>query len=430
MLLEPRDDLPLVQIQMRVGAGAATDTDERAGAAELATRLLREGTRRRSALEIESRLDHLGAIVEEELDHDGIDITAEFLQKDLREGLEIVMEMLLEPAFHPDAVRRQRDLLIEDIRSLRDEPDELADACFQHLLHTPHPYHRSEWGSVESVQRVERDHVLAFHREHVRPDRLWVGVAGAINGLDIEREIDRLIDRSIPTAATPEAEPADGSRVRREPRQRHRMVVIDRPGIDQTHLRIGGPGVTAAHPDLDVIEVANSIVGGGYTSRLMQEIRTRRGLVYDIGSSFDGGLDPGSFLVETSTAHKTAPQTVRVILDLLRRFRDHGPDADEVRRAIRYRLGMFAFETETAEAVLEERMDMAFYGLPDDYLDGYRERIGSLTRQDVVNAARTHFPAEGLLIVAVSDLGENRERLRDLAEEIGADGMEELDPRN
>lgn len=414
LLLEPRSDLPLAHVFLRFRGGASRDPEGAEGTGELVTRMLRRGTRRRSADAIEARIDWLGALVDEDLDHDGLDLEAEVLTPDLREALELLFELAFEPKFDDREIEKARDLLLEDIKATFDEPEEIADLAFAREFYAPHPYHRPIWGTVESVRSIDRSDLVAFHEQQVRCDELVVAVGGNFGSLDVVATVERLVARyASPGGASRfvTSRGVDPASPPPRPVSSGRVVAVHRAGFEQTQLRIGGPGVAVADPAIDTIEIANLIVGGGYTSRLMQELRIRRGLCYDIGSSFDAGLAPGAFVIDTSTKHENAADAVRTIRGILEQFRDEGPDDQEVERAIRYRLGMFAFEIETSEAVLEERLDMAFFGLPDDYLTRYRERVGAITRDDVIDVSRRHFPLDRLLVVAVTDLRKTGESL-------------------
>ncbi len=422
LLLEPHPELPLANVFLRFRGGAAQDPAGGEGTAELVARMLRRGTRRRTADAIETRIDWLGAIVEEDLDHDGLDLEAEVLTPDLREGLELLFELAFEPKFEPREIDKTRDLLLEDIKSVVDEPEEIADLAFAREFYAPHPYHRPVWGTVDSVRSIDRAAVVAFHERYVRPENLVLAVGGNFGDLDVVATVERLVARYASSTPTAGDAVSIGSPAPR-PVVDGRIVAVHRAGFEQTHLRIGGAGVAVADPSIDTIEIANLVVGGGYTSRLMQELRIRRGLCYDIGSAFDAGLAPGAFVIDTSTKHENAAEAVRTIRSVLETFRESGPDEQEVERAIRYRLGMFAFEVETPEAVLEERLDMAFFGLPDDYLTNYRDRVAAITRDDVLDVTRRHFPLDRLLVVAVTDLDKTRDSLA----ELGA--VEALDAR-
>lgn len=412
LLLEPDRSLPLFQVLLRVGSGSALDPAGKEGLAELTTRLLRQGAAGRPAAEIERALDRMGGSVVEELDHDAIDLSAEFLAEDFERGLALFFDLALRPDFPRGAVARERRRQIEDIAALRDDPAALADLYFDRALYAPHPYHRSELGTRESVRTLRRDDVIAFHREHFRPDNLIVGVSGDFDPGRARRAIE---ERLGPIAAR--ARPATVEVPRPNPLPRGRKVLlVHRRGLEQTQLRIGGMGIRGGDPDLDRVELANTAFGGGYASRLVDEIRIRGGLGYDIESSFDTGRTAGSFVIESATKHDAVLPLVERCLESLRIFRNAGPTDEEAERAVRYRLGMFAFEVETADSRMEERVDAVFYGQPESYLDSYADRIRSVTPAELRRVAREHFPADALLIVAVTDARRTHRALRELGE--------------
>ena len=409
IVLEPERKLPLVQFLLRIEAGSAFEPPTLGGMAELTTRLLRRGTADRTGPELERRLDELGASLAEDLDHDAVDLSLEVLSRDAEEGLALLLEVAFRPSFPEADIERVRGLLVDDIAALADEPAELADLIFSAEYYAPHPYHRSEWGTRESVQRITREDLVAFHRRHFRPERTILGISG-------DFDPDRLIEvtRRLLPAGHGSAPRGPVSTERPRGVQGLRVVAAHRPGIEQSHIRIGGGLVRADHPDFNAIEIDNTILGGLYTSRLVESIRIRHGLSYDIASSFDAGRDPGPFVVETYTRHDRAVETIRRIREELERFSADGPTDDEIERALRYHEGAMAFEIETAESLMEERMELRFHGLPESTLVDLPAQLRALDRDTLRRVANEHFPAHDLLVVVVTDLAKNRDALAGL----------------
>ncbi len=403
VLVEPSFRLPLAHVVLRLPAGAAHDPLGRAGTAELVARCLRKGSTRRSGDDIEDRLEELGAELEADLDHDGLDLTLDVLSSDFEAGLSLLFEVAFQPSFPTKAVRSTRALLLDDLAASAEDPDELADAWFATSVYGAHPYARSSWGTQAEVGSLGPDSLRRFHRTRYRPADAIVGVAGAIDPEHARTAVADAARRALtvmppPLEARPRPRPAP-------PRgEAPGTLVIHRPGLEQTYLRLGALSISADAPDLDAIEVASFVLGGGMTSRLVDEVRARRGLCYDIRTGFDAGADPGAFWIETSTRHETAPEALAVIGRELERFRADGPDEAEFHRAVANGHASFGFDTETPEDILHERVDAEFYGRPRDWNDRTLDRLDALTPDEVRRVARDRFPAGPWHVIAVTDV--------------------------
>jgi len=402
VLLEiPRAGSSLVTIRMRLRAGARDDPAGREGLAELSARALRAGTVRRPGSEVEIALDSLGALLATDVRHDATDVEIDLLRSDLEAGLDLLFEIVFTPRFPRREFRRERGILLDDLAGMREDPGDIADLLFASEVYRPHPYHRPIWGTEASVRPLRPVSAASFHRRRYRTDGGLVTVAGDTRGHALPAGISRRLAelavppvRPGPATACPSPRPPSGVRV----------VAAHRPGLHQTHLRIGAPAIPRRHPDRDAVLLANTIFGDSATSRLMENVRGRRGLAYGAASAFEAGRDTGAFVVETQTAHATAGEALARILELLGRFRARGPNPTELRRAVRYRLGLFTIDTETPAELARRHLDAEFLGLGADSVEGFPQRLASLSLATVRDAARKHFPADDILIVAVTDL--------------------------
>jgi zinc protease len=179
------------------------------------------------------------------------------------------------------------------------------------------------------------------------------------------------------------------------------VLVVDKPDATQTQVRIAVPALPRRSPDYFPAVVASGILGGGFTSRLMEAIRVNRGLSYGVRSRFAMSRSGGLFLVSTFTKNETAGEIVSVALDEVERFCDGGPTAEEMQRIQAYLAGLFPLSLESNEQVAEKLCDMALYGLSAEEIAEYPERVRAVSAAEVVEVARRTFPRERGVVVAV-----------------------------
>jgi zinc protease len=177
--------------------------------------------------------------------------------------------------------------------------------------------------------------------------------------------------------------------------------VVDKPDATQAQVRLASPGFPRRSPDYFAAAVANAVLGGGFTSRLVEAIRVNRGLSYGVRSRFAMSRAAGIFTVSSFTKNETAGELVRVALDEIARFREEGPSPAEVERAASYLAGLYPLSLETHEQWADRLADLQLYGYPLEEVAGYRERIRAVRPEEAHEVARRHLPSGGGAIVAV-----------------------------
>jgi zinc protease len=177
--------------------------------------------------------------------------------------------------------------------------------------------------------------------------------------------------------------------------------VVDKPDLSQTQLRIGVPALARRSASYFAATVANATFGGGFTSRLVEAIRVNRGLSYGVRSRYAMSRAAGMFYVSSFTKNETAAELVEVALDEARRYVEEGPGPEELSRAQAWLAGLYPLSLETHDQVAEKIADLRLYGLDPEEVTGYRERVRAVTAEECRAVARSTFPLEGGVIVAV-----------------------------
>jgi zinc protease len=397
-------ELPLVDFTMLVGAGAAQDPPGKEGLAALTAGTLRRGAGRWSADELARTIESLGGTIATTPGTDATVITAEFLAGDFATGVDLLRAVVREPAFARDEVRRTRDEQLAGLVAAREEPSALAEKCFAAWLYGRHPYGRSTDGSAASVGSLGRGDVRDFYDRWYHPNDTILVLVGDVVAADALARLQ---------AAFGDWKPRPDALARREgppaPLTARRVLLVDKPDATQTQIRIGAPALGRNDPDLLASQVANTVLGGGFTSELVEELRIKRSLTYGASSAFVARLTGGDFRVQTFTKTPTTVETLKLALDVEDAFRTRPIDAKLVGKAKTYMRGQFPLRVETPEALAWRLAEIELYGLPEDELSTYRSRVAAITPAEASRAAAAHmFAPAAAAIVVVGQAAEIR----------------------
>ena len=389
-----RDGVPLAAVRLLVRACSALDPPRRHGLAHLVATSARRGTRRRSGRRLDEEVESLGAELGAGADEDaawfGLSAPAESLGR----LLDLAVEVATEPSFPAAEVDRLRRREVAALQHDLDEPSAVADRAMLGAAYGDHPYGHPVEGRVRHLAAARRPDVVGFHRRWYGPSAATLVVVGSVDPERALRQVRRRLGGWRGSGGAPPELPVPAT----APRS---VLVVDKPDATQTQVRIAIPALPRRSPHYFPAVVASGILGGGFTSRLMEAIRVNRGLSYGVRSRFAMSRSGGLFLVSTFTKNETAGEIVSVALDEVERFCDGGPTAEEMQRIQAYLAGLFPLSLETNEQVAEKLCDMALYGLSAEEIAEYPERVRAVTAAEVVEVARRTFPRERGVVVAV-----------------------------
>lgn len=391
----PRGPLPLVAVRLVVHSGTASDDPERLGVADFAARLLRRGAGGLDADQLSQAIELVGASLGGFAAEESFVVSMSTPTKHVERMLELFAKVVLEPTFPEAEVALHRRRSVASLVAERDDPSALADRALGHATWGSHPYGRDAAVTTKQLGAVSPAALRRFHRERLGPAVANLFVVGDVRPDAVRARVDRLFStwRGGPTAPprVPEL------RALARPGQ---VMLVDKADQTQVQVRLGAMGVPRGHPDHFPIGVMNAALGGGFTSRLMREIRVKRGLSYGAGSSFEMLRSGGLFSFSSFTKTDSVTQLLDVALGEISKMRQRGPTAREVSTVQRYIAGLFPARLETNEAVAGALADVEHYGLPDDWLATYRERIAAVTVAQARAAARAHlFDDERCLVL-------------------------------
>jgi zinc protease len=390
--------LPVVSVTLFMRAGEADLDSDRAGLAVLTGDALEGGTARRSGTELAEALEGIGARVGANTGWEGTSVSMSCLADRLEEGLGLLAEAVLEPAFPEDEVERGREQRLAAIRQRAMDPAALAsDAAAGRIFASNVPYARPLGGTEASIGPMTRARLRGYTEAFYRPERGGLVVVGDVDPSEIEELAARHLG-----AWSGSPPPAAGFEVEAPTRER-RVWIVDRPGSVQSEIRIGHLGAARSTPDYFPLSVVNMLFGGSFTSRLNLNLRERNGFTYGVRSRFGFRTRPGPFLVSTSVGTEVTAPAVREIIAELEGLVEGGPTDEEVAAARDFAAGVFGLQLETVGQIGTRLTQLVVYGLEDGYYHRYRDNIRAVTTEEAADAARRHIRPDEAQIVVVGD---------------------------
>lgn len=394
----PLHALPLVAVRLVVRAGAAADAHGLGGRASLTAEVLDEGTRHRSALDIATLLETLGADFAVSADWDQTVVVLQVLPARLEAALGLLSEIVTEPAFAAEEfARKKRERLLALLQD-RDEPAVLASRAFAaHVYGDRHAYGNAVAGDARSVEALDRDALVRFHQAHYRPAGAFLVVTGDVRSGRLRPLLERVFEGWSCGPPVPVPQPA-------RPAPRATAVrIVDRPAAPQSELRIGHAGPPRTTGDYFPLVVMNTILGGSFTSRLNTRLREEKGYTYGVRSSFAFRGGPGPFVVSTAVGTAATADAAADVLREIRRMREATVPAAELDRARNYLALGLPRRFETLDGISEHIADVLLHGLADDYYDHFMARVRAVSAAEVLEAAARHLDPDHTGIVLAGD---------------------------
>jgi zinc protease len=394
VIIAERPGVPLAAVRLVLRGGAALDPRGRSGLAHLVALTSRRGTRRRTGPEIDLAVESLGAElgagVDEDATYYGLSAPTEVLPR----CLDLLADVATAPVFPPAEVQRLRRREIASLAHDLDEPAVVADRAMLQATYGDHPYGHPPEGRVRDLGAIRRGDVTAFHARRYRPSTallVLVGSMDADEALALVRR--RFAGWRAPDGALEPLAPTAPPRTS--------VLVVDKPDVTQAQVRIASAGFPRNSPDYFAGMVASALLGGGFTSRLVEAVRVNRGLSYGVRSRFATSGAGGIFFVSSFTKVESTAELVRVILEETARFCEDGPRPEELERTRSYLCGLFPLSLETHDQLAEKLADLALYGLSDEEVTLFRERVRAVSPEQARDTGRRYFPLDDRVVVAV-----------------------------
>jgi zinc protease len=395
----PNPELPLITLSALVRTGAIYEPAEKIGLAELTGSVMRTGgTERMTGDQIDEELEYLAANIAVGIGIETGGASLDILKKDFRRGLAIFTDLLRRPAFAVEKLELAKRQTLEAIRRRPDNPAGITAREFRKLLYgADHPFGRES--TAETVSRITRADLVAFHRQFFTPQGMILGVSGDFEKPAMLAALREAFgdweSRPVALPAIPPVSLASSATTR--------PVFLVRRNLTQTHLRLGQLSVRENDPDYFALALLDDILGGNsFTSRLFRDVRSRQGLAYSVGSALrPGHLAPGALLLHALTKAPTTYQALSSMLEQFDRLRREPVSDLELKQAKDAFLNSFVFSFADAGQIVGRLMELEYHGLPSDFLQRFRDSVIGLTKEDLLRAARKHLHPDRLIILAV-----------------------------
>ena len=397
LMIVEQHELPLADFALVIGSGGTADPSGKGGVANLTAQMLREGTTTRKSLDIADQSSFLGISIFPQASWESTTLSLHTPTAQLDSALALYADVALHPSFPANEFDRIKKNRLTELLQLRDQGPAIANTAFPAILYGPgHPYGAPLIGTETSVTGLSTADLQAYYQANFKPNNATLIIVGDVNPSQIEQKINSLFGSwqrgDVPLVSYGEP-PKPGTTT---------IYLIDKPGAAQSSFRIGSIGVPRSTKDYFALTVMNTILGGSFSSRLMQNLREAKGYTYGAGSRFDMRRAAGPFTAQAEIVSAKSDSALIEFMKELNNIRKTVP-ADELSRAKRYLQLQLPENFETTRDIAAALVPVALYNLPLDYYNTYVQNVEAVTQPDVNRVAQQYINPSALAIVIVGD---------------------------
>ena len=400
-------DLPMLDVAVDFPAGSAFDTAEKSGVAGLTLGLLDLGAEGLSENDISRTMADIGAQLGGRFEPDRAGLSVRTLSSvaERDQALDILSRVLQHPLFPEDVLAREKTRLIASLKEAETKPESIADRAFNKAVFGTHPYGLRASGEVVTVEKIQRAELEAFYRAHYGAKGAVVAIMGDVTRAEAENIAQKLTAQLPPGGASATVSPVTMQIKPSEQRITHPAT--------QSHILMGVPGMSRDDPDYFPLYVGNYILGGGgFVSRLMNEVREKRGLAYSVYSYFMPMQQPGAYQIGLQTKKDQADQALKLTRVTLREFIAKGPSEKELKAAKQNIIGGFPMRIDSNRKILDYLSVIGFYNLPLTYLDDFVGKVDKVTVAQIRDAFKRHVNPDAMATVIVGAPEANTEHVK------------------
>jgi zinc protease len=389
-------DIPMLDVAVTLQAGSSFDAVDKSGVAGLTHQMLDSGSEGLSEDEISRGMADIGAQFGGGFDQDRASVSLRTLSSvaERDKGLDIMARVLQHPVFPEAVLAREKVRLIAALKEAETKPESIAEKAFQKAVFGTHPYALRGSGEVETVEKIAVQDLRDFYRAHYQADHAVVAIMGDATRAQAEA-IAQQLTAQLPASAAPAALPKVVMKIAASEQR------IPHPAT-QSHILIGAPGMARGDPDFFPLYVGNyTLGGGGFVSRLMNEVREKKGLAYSVYSYFMPLKQPGAFQIGLQTKKEQADEALQLARKTLADFVAQGPTEKELLAAKQNIIGGFPLRIDSNRKILEYLSVIGFYDLPLTYLDDFTRNIDRVTVAQIRDAFKRHIDPQAMATVIV-----------------------------
>ncbi len=394
-----RKELPIVNLQLVIRSGGASDPKNMPGLSSIVSDMLKEGTKKKKAAEFAEAVEFLGSNLEVGSGTETTRVRMNAMSEHLEPALALMAEAVLTPAFDAKELGKLKTRTIDELKLKMDRPTWLARRQFQRELYGDHPY--AQYDTTEAVvKKVKPSDLIAFHSGHFAPNNAFLVVVGDVTADQVKQVAEKLFGKwqkkkvVEPAYATP------------PPRTKREIVIVDRPASVQSQIMIGNVSIKRNDDDFIPLMVANQVLGGSAASRLFMDLREKRSLTYGAYSRLDEAPDLGAFRATAAVRNPVTGDAIDGFFEHLARITKEATPKVELDQAHAFLADSFPLQIETADSIAQLVADLRVFGLKDGYWDGFRTSIRNVTADAALAAAKGHITPDTALVVIVGKAAE------------------------
>lgn len=419
-------DVPLVSAQLLVKNGGEVDLAHLSGLADMTASLLTKGTKTRSAPEIAEQIEALGGAIESGAGWDASRATISVMSPGIEAALVILADVCRNPVFNDEEIERLRQQYLDSLSVTLRQPGSLAGLVAARVVFGDDNYGHPLSGTPESLARIKRADIVRLHSQFYRPDNAVLVIGGDIKGADAFKLAERVFgDWAKPEEALTRVGVVVGGRMT-NPNEKQRVVVIDMPDAGQAAVVLAREGISRKDPDYFRGIVTNAVLTG-YSGRLNQEIRIKRGLSYGASSRLEARRDGGTFVASAQTKNTSGAEVASLLLGELSRLSNEPVAAAELvpRKAVL--TGGFGRALETTEGLVGQLASLSLYGLSLGEINNYMSNVQAVTPADIQKFANGPISVKNANIIIVGNAKDFLEPLRKQFPNVEVIPVAELD---
>ena len=379
-----------------MNTGSRDEQPSQAGFSHFIEHMFFKGTESRSAAEISRQIDALGGEMNAFTTRETTTFYVKVLDQDLPRALELMSDLFHRSRFDAKEVEKEKQVVLEEIRMVQDDPEDLVQELHTGQVLGRHPLGRSILGREETIRGLRRQDLMAYVDTHYAPEQIVIAVAGSFE----QNKLDSMVARFFGNSRRAKTTHVNG----RRPPKVHGGVLVKKKPLEQVHLCLGLKGVSAGHRDRYAAYVLNGVLGGSVSSRLFQEVREKRGLAYSIYSFLSGYCDSGTITVYAATRPNEVDRVVDLVCREIRRIGEKGIESKELERAKNQMKGSLMLSLESSHSRMSKLAK-------DELTHGKRTSLGEMLAQiervsaeHVVNLGHQLFTLDRLAITGLGPL--------------------------
>ena len=385
--------IPFMALEIRFKGGASVDREGKRGAINLMTGTIEEGAGDLDATQFAAAREALAASYRFDVHDDALTISSQFLTENRPEALALLRKALIEPRFDQSAIDRVRAQVLSGIRSNEQDPANIAQETFMTKAFGDHPYGSAVEGTIESVEALTRDDILTAYKDVMARDRVYVGAVGDITAEELGAILDDLLG-ALPETGAPLPQDVDVALTGGKT-----VVPFNTP---QSVAVFGHEGIERDDPDFFAAFVMNQVLGaGGFGSRLMEEVREKRGLTYGVNSYLAPKDHAELFLGQVASSNDRIAQAIEVIRDEWAKLAAEGVTEQELEDAKKYLTGAYPLRFDGNSTIANILTGMQMDDLPIDYADTRNDKVNAVTLDDIKRVAARLMQPDALHFVVV-----------------------------